>query len=57
MVCAINANGGPAKNPAHQRARFDLDGVREFVGLAFDLVLHGLWPFGGDVGHEPATME
>ena len=20
MVCAVNANGGPAKNPAHQRA-------------------------------------
>ena len=55
MVCAIDSKHGPPENLAHQRAGLDLDGVREIVGLAFDLVLHGLRPFGGDVGNEPAT--
>ena len=55
MVSAVDAKRGPTETLAHQRAGLDLDGVREFVGLAFDLVLHGLRPFGGDVGNEPAT--
>ena len=56
MVRAVDAKCGSAKNTAHQRVRFNLDGMREFVGLAFDMVVHGLRSFCWDVGHEPTAQ-